>query len=647
MDRYRRRQRAARLRGDQPPGRLVGPGALGAGLPRAATRASSSGGCRASPSLIAAHEIPATFAFSVEEGTATLPLERRPAASPVADCEWSRRLGDLLFELDGALERAGARRLRPGAGRAGRLPGPAPTRRASAPGWARSTWGRGRAASALALARARARRRQSRALDVRRSRGGAGGARPRADAAAAWSDVAARAGRFAPRRPRPRPRGRRTERGSDRSCARRLARGPSEGPATWQGRLSGATLEGAAVELRDSPEPGAEVDRPDGDRATSRSGRTRVGRPRRRTFQCSGAVPESERSSPVPSAAEKPSRAWSASAPSPASQALDQAAARRPRRDRRRRRARRSRWPCRPADWASANSAATNDGTSAGSPRGTSESGPNAARATVPSRSVKPWLPMIEARSLTVADVKACKVGRPSDASVTGTCQPGPELGPGQRVRHGVARRSLPPARRSASRRAGCCRGARPRRRRSPGARPAAPAAGCRRGPSTQRVEALVAARRRARSGSRWAPPSPSVSGTPRRRRWRRPAAFAAGAAAGTQSSGSACVAGERASTVQSSQSCGRIERAVGEIGPRRGERRGGRQRRREHQVDVTVYVPTRIGRRRRRAAARPRPFRPASRLEPGMSTQPLATTAVAASAPRRSPRDHGRARRT
>jgi hypothetical protein len=53
--------------------------------------------------LIAAHEIPASFDFSVEEGTSTLPLEARPAGSPVADCEWSRRVGELLFELDGGL----------------------------------------------------------------------------------------------------------------------------------------------------------------------------------------------------------------------------------------------------------------------------------------------------------------------------------------------------------------------------------------------------------------------------------------------------------------------------------------------------------------------------------------------------------------
>ena len=53
--------------------------------------------------LIARLEIPATFAFSADEGAATLPLEGRPAASPVSDCEWARRRGDLLVGLDGAL----------------------------------------------------------------------------------------------------------------------------------------------------------------------------------------------------------------------------------------------------------------------------------------------------------------------------------------------------------------------------------------------------------------------------------------------------------------------------------------------------------------------------------------------------------------
>jgi hypothetical protein len=51
--------------------------------------------------LIARYEIPATFAFTPQEGTATLPLDERPAASPVPDCEWQRRLGDLTFDLDG------------------------------------------------------------------------------------------------------------------------------------------------------------------------------------------------------------------------------------------------------------------------------------------------------------------------------------------------------------------------------------------------------------------------------------------------------------------------------------------------------------------------------------------------------------------
>ena len=53
--------------------------------------------------VIARHEIPATFGFSPQEGTATLPLVARPAASPVAECEWQRRLGDVMFDVDGAM----------------------------------------------------------------------------------------------------------------------------------------------------------------------------------------------------------------------------------------------------------------------------------------------------------------------------------------------------------------------------------------------------------------------------------------------------------------------------------------------------------------------------------------------------------------
>lgn len=51
--------------------------------------------------LIARYEIPATFSFTVENGAETLPLSTRPAASPVSACEWQRRLGDLLFDVDG------------------------------------------------------------------------------------------------------------------------------------------------------------------------------------------------------------------------------------------------------------------------------------------------------------------------------------------------------------------------------------------------------------------------------------------------------------------------------------------------------------------------------------------------------------------
>jgi tetratricopeptide (TPR) repeat protein len=57
--------------------------------------------------LIRDFEVPATFTFTVEEGTKTVPLEPQPHDSPVSDCEWRRRLGDLFFELDaGSLARA-------------------------------------------------------------------------------------------------------------------------------------------------------------------------------------------------------------------------------------------------------------------------------------------------------------------------------------------------------------------------------------------------------------------------------------------------------------------------------------------------------------------------------------------------------------
>jgi tetratricopeptide (TPR) repeat protein len=53
--------------------------------------------------LIAAREIPATFSFTLTEGATTLPLDVQPSTSPVPPCEWQRRVGDLIVDLDGAL----------------------------------------------------------------------------------------------------------------------------------------------------------------------------------------------------------------------------------------------------------------------------------------------------------------------------------------------------------------------------------------------------------------------------------------------------------------------------------------------------------------------------------------------------------------
>ncbi|HEY0705780.1 MAG TPA: hypothetical protein VGG33_03235, partial [Polyangia bacterium] len=55
--------------------------------------------------LIAAHEIPATFVYSADVGTTTVPLERPPALSSVPLCEWSLRVGDLHFDLDAGDDR--------------------------------------------------------------------------------------------------------------------------------------------------------------------------------------------------------------------------------------------------------------------------------------------------------------------------------------------------------------------------------------------------------------------------------------------------------------------------------------------------------------------------------------------------------------
>jgi len=46
--------------------------------------------------LAARAEEPVTFSFDRMKGVTSLPVERRPAASPVVTCEWERRLGDFL-----------------------------------------------------------------------------------------------------------------------------------------------------------------------------------------------------------------------------------------------------------------------------------------------------------------------------------------------------------------------------------------------------------------------------------------------------------------------------------------------------------------------------------------------------------------------
>ena len=52
--------------------------------------------------LIAKSEIPATFEFTVEDGTTTRAIPTPPTRSPVTACEWQIRVGDLYFDLDNA-----------------------------------------------------------------------------------------------------------------------------------------------------------------------------------------------------------------------------------------------------------------------------------------------------------------------------------------------------------------------------------------------------------------------------------------------------------------------------------------------------------------------------------------------------------------
>jgi tetratricopeptide (TPR) repeat protein len=100
--------------------------------------------------VIAAREIPATFAFTDAEGTRTLPILAPPPGSPVPACEWELRLGDLYFDLDGGgSERAIEAAVRALAHPRGCL---APAREAAAAAWVGALLReRGDPAAALAL----------------------------------------------------------------------------------------------------------------------------------------------------------------------------------------------------------------------------------------------------------------------------------------------------------------------------------------------------------------------------------------------------------------------------------------------------------------------------------------------------------------
>jgi hypothetical protein len=48
--------------------------------------------------LTAREEIPVSFSFDRRKGVGRLPIDRRPPASPVAECEWQRRLGNVFVQ---------------------------------------------------------------------------------------------------------------------------------------------------------------------------------------------------------------------------------------------------------------------------------------------------------------------------------------------------------------------------------------------------------------------------------------------------------------------------------------------------------------------------------------------------------------------
>ena len=156
MDGYGVESRAARLRRRQPSRRLVGSRARGRWCSGRGTRGCSCAGLPRHLPLIAARRDPGDASrFRSRRGRRRFRSSRARRPRPCPTCEWQRRLGDLLFELDAAASAARARRLRAGAGRSRPGACPPPTRRGCAPGWAAVALGRTAADEALALLRPR------------------------------------------------------------------------------------------------------------------------------------------------------------------------------------------------------------------------------------------------------------------------------------------------------------------------------------------------------------------------------------------------------------------------------------------------------------------------------------------------------------
>ena len=159
----------------------------------AATRGSSSGGCPRFASLIAAHEIPATFAFSVEEGTRRSRSSgvRPPRPSPSASGAggWATCCSSSTARSASARGDAYERALAAPGGCLARAD------EARLGAWLGAVdLGAGHADTALALLERALGAREPGALDVHHRAAALEALGRRADAAAAWADLAGRAG---------------------------------------------------------------------------------------------------------------------------------------------------------------------------------------------------------------------------------------------------------------------------------------------------------------------------------------------------------------------------------------------------------------------------------------------------------------------